>query len=359
MNLKNKKLLIITSLITLLPIPVGLLLWNKFPETMAIHWGVTGQADGFASVPFAVFAPSLMMLLTHWFLILVTSFDKGNKNRNKKIQAIVLWTIPVVCNLSCCGIYALALGVKFSPILWTMVPLGLLFALIGNYLPKTRMNYTIGIKVAWAYTSDENWNATHRFAGKLWVIGGILMALSGFLPHLWAIGAMFCVIAVLCILPIIYSWRFYAKEKAEGKDVSVRSFKSNKKVMKFSAAFLVLIAVFIAWTLFYGDITYDFHEDHLLVDSNMYTGYVIRYEQIESVEYREGNVAGLRVGGFGSFRLLMGYFQNEELGTHQRYTYYDPESCIVVKTNRTAVVLSGETAEETKAVYETLLAKIS
>ena len=359
MNLKNKKLLIMTSLITLLPIPLGLLLWNKFPETMAIHWGVTGQADGFASTPFAVFLPPLVMFLTHWFLILVTSFDNGNKNRNKKIQAIVLWTIPVICNLSCCGIYALALGVEFSPILWTMVPMGLLFAIIGNYMPKTRMNYTIGIKVAWTYTSDENWNATHRFAGKLWVIGGILMALGGFLPYLWAIGVMFGVIAVVCILPIIYSWRFYKKEKAEGKDVSVRSFISNKKVMKFSAAFLVLIAVFIAWTLFYGDITYDFHEDHLLVDSNMYTGYVIRYEQIESVEYREGNVAGLRVGGFGSFRLLMGYFQNEELGTHQRYTYYDPESCIVVKTDRTTVVLSGETAEETKAVYETLLAKIS
>ena len=359
MNLKNKKLLIITSLVTLLPIPVGLLLWNQFPETMAIHWGVTGQADGFASTPFAVFAPPLVMLLTHWFIILVTSFDKGNKNRNQKIQSIVLWTIPVVCNLSCCGIYALALGVEFSPVLWTMVPMGLLFALIGNYMPKTRMNYTIGIRVAWTYTSDENWNATHRFAGKLWVIGGILMALSGFLPHLWAIGAMFGVIAVLCILPIIYSWRFYKKEKAEGKDVSIRAFKSNKKLMKLSVIFLTLITVFIVWTLFYGDITYDFQEDRLLVDSNMYTGYVIRYDQIEALEYREGNAPGLRVGGFGSFRLLMGYFQNEEFGTYQRYTYYDSDAHIVATVRGKAVVLGAETAEETKAVYETLLAKIS
>ena len=359
MNLKNKKLLIITSLITLLPIPVGLLLWNQFPETMAVHWGVTGQPDGFSSVPLAVFLPPLIMFLTHWFLILVTSFDKGNKNRNRKIQAIVLWTIPVVCNLSCCGIYALALGVEFSPILWTMVPMGLLFALIGNYMPKTRMNYTIGIKVAWAYTSDENWNATHRFAGKLWVIGGILMALGGLLPHLWALGVMFGVIAVVCILPIIYSWRFYEKEKAGGKDVSIRSTKLSKKIMVFSGIFLGLTAVFIAWTLFYGDITYDFKEDRLVVDSNMYTGYLIQYESIETVEYREGNVPGLRVGGFGSFRLLMGYFQNEELGTHQRYTYYDPESCIIVKTDRTAVVLSCKTAAETAELYETLLAKIN
>ena len=61
MTPKNKKLIIITSLLTLLPIPVGLLLWNKFPETMAIHWGITGQADGFASVPTAVFLMPLIM----------------------------------------------------------------------------------------------------------------------------------------------------------------------------------------------------------------------------------------------------------------------------------------------------------
>ena len=359
MTLKNKKLLILTSLITLLPIPVGLILWNQFPETMAIHWGIIGQADGFASVPFAVFVPPLCMLLGHWGCIFFTSLDKGNKDRNKKMQSIVLWVIPLVCNMSCCGIYALALGLEFSPILWTMVPMGLLFALIGNYMPKTRMNYTIGIKVVWAYTSEENWNATHRFAGKIWVIGGILMALGGFLPHLWAISIMLGVTAVLCILPILYSWRFYKKEKAEGKNISTRSTKPSKKVMIFSGMALGLVTVFIAWTLFYGDIIYDFQEDRLLVDSNMYTGYVIRYEQIEALEYREGNVPGLRVGGFGSFRLLMGFFQNEEFGTHQRYTYYDPESCIVVKTDRQTIVLSCKTAEETQALYNTLLSKIN
>ena len=357
MILKNKKLLIITSLLTLLPIPVGLLLWNRFPETMAIHWGISGQPDGYASVPFAVFVPPLCMLLGHWVCIFFTSLDKGNKNRNQKMQSIVLWVIPVICNLSCCGIYALALGLEFSPIGWTMVPMGILFAIIGNYLPKTKMNYTIGIKVSWAYSSEENWAATHRFAGKVWVIGGIVMALSGFFPYLWAMGMMFGGIAVLCILPIVYSWRFYRKELAEGKDVTIRRSKSDKKIMKVSAVFLVLLTVFVVWILFFGDITYDFQEDWLKVDSNMYTGYILRYTEIEDVEYREGKVPGLRVGGFGSFRLLMGYFENEEFGTHVRYTYYDPDSCIIVRTDRQTVVLSGETADETRLLYETLSGK--
>lgn len=357
MTLKNKKLLIITSLITLLPIPVGLILWNQFPETMAIHWGVTGQADGFSSIPTAVFLPPLLMLLTHLFCVLVCCLDPGNKNRNQKILHIVLWTVPVICNLSCCGIYALSLGIEFSPVMWTVVPMGLLFALIGNYMPKTRMNSTVGIKVPWAYTSEENWNATHRLAGKLWVIGGILIALCGFLPNGWAIGVMFVLLIPMCVIPIVYSWRFYEKEKANGKDFKAGHSSVDKKILKFSLVFLILITVFILFVLFAGDIHYAFNEDHLLVDSNIYTDYIIRYEAIQDVEYREGNVPGLRVGGFGSFRLLMGYFQNDEFGTYIRYTYYDPEGCVVIKTDRQAIVLSGETTEETLALYNTLLTK--
>ena len=41
-------------------------------------------------------------------------------------------------------------------------------------------------------------------------------------------------------------------------------------------------------------------------------------------ELREGNVDGTRIGGFGSFRLLLGFFENEEFGTYTRYTYYKP-----------------------------------
>ena len=358
MTPKNKKLIIITSLLTLLPIPVGLLLWNKFPETMAIHWGVTGQADGFASVPTAVFLIPLIMLLTHLFCVLICSLDPGNKNRNQKIMHIVLWTVPVICNLSCCGIYALALGVEFSPVLWTTVPMGLLFALIGNYMPKTRMNSTVGIKVPWTYTSEENWNATHRLAGKLWVVGGILMALGGFLPNGWAIAVMFGLILPMTIIPIVYSWRFYEKEKMQGTDIKAGYSSIDKKILKGSLIFLILTLVFVFFVLFYGDIHYVFQEDYLFVDTNMYTDYVLRYDSIENIEYREGKVSGLRVGGFGSFRLLMGFFENEEFGIHTRYTYYKPESCIVLTVRGKAVVLSGKTAEETRTIYETLLSKI-
>ena len=355
MILKNKKLLVITSLLTLLPIPVGLLLWDRFPATMAIHFGFTGQADGFASVPFAVFVLPLCLLLGHWVCIFFTALDKGNKNRNQKLQKIVLWVIPLIGNLSCLGIYALSLGWKFSPVAWTMVPMGILFAVIGNYLPKTRMNATMGIKVWWAYTSEENWNATHRFAGKIWMAGGIVIALCALLPHRLAVAVMLIGFLALIILPIRFSWQFYKKEKAAGKELNTQWKAMHPKTRKFSIAAAILLTVFLSVVLFYGDIHYVFYEDMLFVDSNMYTDFTLRYDTIESVEFREGNVPGLRVGGYGSFRLLMGFFENEEFGTYTRYTYYNPEACVVVTTDGKTVVLSGKTYAETQKLYQQLL----
>ena len=355
MILKNKKLLTVTSLLTLLPIPVGLLLWNRFPETMTIHWGVTGQADGFASVPFAVFAPPLMLLAVHWLCILATALDKGNKNRNQKLQNIVLWVVPLIGNLSCLGIYALSLGWKFSPVAWTMLPMGILFAVIGNYLPKTRMNYTMGIKVWWAYTSEENWNATHRFAGKVWVIGGIAVALCALLPHRLAVTVMLASFLILVILPIDYSRRYYKKELAEGKELNTQWKSRDKKSKRITVIALILLTVFLCIVLFCGRIEYIFSENRLFVDTNMYTDYTIRYETIDAVEFREGNVPGLRVGGYGSFRLLMGFFENEEFGTYTRYTYYKPEACVVITSGDKIIVLSGKTYEETEKLYLNLL----
>lgn len=349
-----KKSLILTSLLTLLPIPVGLLLWNRFPETMAVHWGITGEVDGYTSPGFMVFGFPLLMLAFHWLCVFFTALDKGNHGRNQKMFRVVLWTIPIISNLSLLGLYAFALDVEFSPVAWTVIPMGLLFAVIGNYLPKTRMNSTMGIKVPWAYSSEANWNATHRFAGKLWMAGGLLIALGGLLPHLWAITIMVVLLVALCVIPDVYSYRFYKREKAEGKVQSTGYSATDKKILKGTGIFLVVFTVFLLFVLFYGDITYSFREDYLFVDTNMYSDYIVYYDTIDHVEFREGNVEGLRVGGYGSFRLLMGYFENDEFGTYTRYTYCKPDACVVLTKGEKKIVLSGETYEETQALYQQL-----
>ena len=335
------KTLIITSLLILLPIPAGLLMWDNFP------------ADMMPSRFMTVCLPPLSILAGHWLCALITSLDSGNKNRNRKVQTLVLWIMPVI-SWFCSGLmYALYLGLEVSAAGWTLGLMGVIFTAIGNYLPKTKMNHTIGIKVSWAYSSEENWNATHRFAGKVWVIGGIVMLLGIFLPESAAIALMFLDMAVLCILPTVYSWRFWKKQKAEGAELKAAQ-TMNPKLTKALMIFLVVILIFTLSIMFSGDLKYTFSDASFTIEADWYSDLTIRYDSIEAIEYREEAVPGVRVGGFGSFRLLMGYFRNEEFGTHIRYTYYKPDACIILTTQRQTFVLSGKDAVQTRELFRHL-----
>lgn len=351
---KYKKTLFFSSLFTLLPVAVGLLLWDKLPERFATHWGIDGQPDGWSSLPFAVFFPPLLMLAVQWLCVWVTAKDPGNKDRNVKPQKLVLWIIPLLSNLVCGTMYALALGMEFDMEQFMMVFMGLLFVFIGNYLPKCKMNSTIGIKVPWAYTSEENWNATHRFGGRVWVVGGFVIALCAFLPGDFGVYLMLAAILVLAFIPMVYSWQFYRKQKARG-DALIPLPKLATKGSKASLIFVALILIGVAVILFSGTIEVRFGEDAFTVEATYHDNLTVEYAAIDSIEYREGNVDGLRTFGFGSLRLLLGTFENKEFGTYTRYTYTNPEGCIVLTAGDRILVLSGKDAAETQAIYENLL----
>ena len=213
---ENKRNLLISSAVILLPVVFGLIFWDKLPEQMATHWGFDGQADGWSSRGFTVFALPLLMLALHWLCAFVTSRDPKNQGQNKKVFGIVLWIAPVVALFANGMTYAVALGKEFQPILFTNLLLGTVFVIVGNYLPKCRQNYTIGIKVKWTLENEENWNATHRIGGKLWVIGGLVLMACVFLPETIAPWVMVVSIVALSVVPILYSYRYHKKQVRDG-----------------------------------------------------------------------------------------------------------------------------------------------
>lgn len=207
---KNLPLLIITSIIILLPVCVGLILWNSLPEQIAIHWNVQGVADGFAGKTTAVFALPCFLLAMHWICTLVTSADPKVKNVQGKPLTLVLWICPVISLVICSIVYAVAMGYNISIEIIMPMVMGVLFVLIGNYMPKCKQNHTIGIKIPWTLDDSENWNKTHRFAGIVWVIGGlVIIALS----LLRSVVVFFTLTVLMALLPVIYSYCIYRKNK--------------------------------------------------------------------------------------------------------------------------------------------------
>ena len=96
--------------------------------------------------------------------------------------------------------------------------LGVVFILTGNYMPKCKQNYTIGIKVVWTLNDEENWYRTHRFAGRLWVIGGVVVLVTVLLPMESFLYALFPLVTIMALAPILYSYLYDRKQqKAEQK----------------------------------------------------------------------------------------------------------------------------------------------
>ena len=200
---KNLKVLIITSIIILLPMLAGLILWNRLPEQVPFHWNAAGEIDGWASKPVAVFVPSAAMLALQWLCVLVTSTDPKQQNHPKKVVHLVLWLIPLLTVVLSAFVYASALGGNVRVEVLMPILLGVIFIAIGNYMPKCKQNYTIGIKIPWTLASEENWNRTHRLSGWIWVGGGIVMMLTGFFNAFWV---TMVVVAVMVLVPFIYSY---------------------------------------------------------------------------------------------------------------------------------------------------------
>ena len=205
---KNLKVLIITSVILLLPILAGLILWNQLPEQMPTHWNAAGEVDGWSGKAFAVFGLPLIMVAAQWLCMLGTAADPKKNNHSEKVLHLVLWIIPVLSVVLHAVTYATALGHAVPMEVVMPILIGLIFTIIGNYMPKCKQNYTIGIKIPWTLDNEENWNRTHRFAGWLWTFCGIAIMCTGFFGGIW----VFLPITLLMVLaPIIFSYVLHRK----------------------------------------------------------------------------------------------------------------------------------------------------
>ena len=208
--MKNSKWeLLLTSLVCLLPLFAGAALYPRLPETMATHWDFSGNANGWSSRAATVFGLPLFILALHLVCFYAESRET-KKNTNPVLRTVLLWFCPAVSLLG--GAVTLGTGLGYEMHISTVVPVfvGLLFLILGNYLPKIRQNRTMGIRLPWTLASGENWNRTHRLAGFLWVAGGLLLILLTLLGlgNVWVYAA---VTAAMVLIPGFYSWELHRK----------------------------------------------------------------------------------------------------------------------------------------------------
>ncbi len=207
---KNNKTLILTTLLCLLPILLGLALYDRLPEQIAVHWNSAGEPDSYFPKLAAVLGLPGLFAGISLFVNFTLSRDPKAQQQSEVLRNIGLWFIPFLSLLLVPITLFIAMGAQIP--IGTIAPLllGLFLVVTGTYLPKCRQNYTVGIKLPWTLHSEENWNRTHRMAGVLWIAGGFIIAAASLLRVTW-LPITVLIALVLVFVPFVYSYLLYKK----------------------------------------------------------------------------------------------------------------------------------------------------
>lgn len=213
--MSTKTTVIISTVLILLVILAGVILWSRLPDPMASHWNEADQVDGYMGKLWGTFmVPAMMIGLTLLFLA-IPSIDPLKKN----IADFRGWfnMFIVLFNLFMAFVHGLTLawnlghtGLRMSV---AMVPtIGLLFILIGLFMRKAKRNYFIGIRTPWTLANDTVWEKTHKLGGKLYITAGVLTMLSLLFPEKAIVILMVSILGA-SFISILYSYLVFRQEE--------------------------------------------------------------------------------------------------------------------------------------------------
>ena len=298
---------------------------------------------------------NVFFVVTDCILVTIIFYDNRNRQQSSKVIGMVIWMIPVTALIYNGMARLISMDTNSENLFMAVIYFGtgLLFMIIGNYLPKVKQNNTIGIRVVWTLQDEENWSATHRFSGKLWVASGVLCMLCGLFGESIAALVLYIVsIMAAAIVSILYSYLFYKKKMAAGEKLKIQY---NKKTIVS-----VFVVIFTIWTLFWGGIDISFHDNDFTVEAQGWSDYTVDYEQIDSISYKENlfqNGNDRRTNGMGNLKYGMVNIRNDIYGDYIRYTHACCHSYVVMDIGGKILVVNGADESETKKIYDTLREK--
>ena len=352
---ENKIKIALSLLITLLPMIVGLCFWNKLSEGYEIAMR-SMKILGVLVIPISMFVMNVCA-------ILYTNYETKKAYQNKKVVAMVLFIIPILSVFVSTVFYSILLGRDISIQFLTAIAMGTMFIITGNYMPKSKQNRTIGIKIRWTLANEDNWNYTHRLAGKIYFFTGFAVLFVGFLPIKLFFILFIAIILTVVLVPVICSYLYYKNNVKSGKqsqdDYCFVKSVTDKKIAIVVSILVALILIGCVFLLFTGTVETILQDDSLEIKATYSSNETIPYTDIDTIEYRTDSDVGMRVMGFASPKLLLGTFRNDEFGTYTRFSYNKCDDDIIITVGNRKIAINAENEEQTRALYEALLEKIN
>ncbi len=204
----------ILLMLVILPILFMALQWESLPNKMVKGYNLLGEPTGHMNKLSMLYTVGLCTILSYLLLLLIPKIDPRKRIQEmgskyfslRLIFQLLIGTILII-------VVKASLNDQFEPIKYIYAFVLVFMIFLGNYLQSIKPNYFIGIRTPWALESESNWNCTHRWTGRLWIVGSIILSVTN-----WLIPTAFPILiglGLLIITPVIYSFIYYKSNSKE------------------------------------------------------------------------------------------------------------------------------------------------
>ena len=214
-----KKNCIIISAICVINLIATIIFIIRLPDTVPTHFDFNMVCDGIGSRWSGIIA-SAILCITVPLLIIGEGHGKNASVNSKPMLIVLYFTTFLIVTVNWLVLMMMESGVGIGEKInmefgWIVLfLLGFMLLIIGNYMPTVRHNYTLGIRLPWTLKNEKCWNLTHRLAGKLHVLGGILTLATAMAVKILDINYsiafivyLVLIIPVTILIPTVYAYQ--------------------------------------------------------------------------------------------------------------------------------------------------------
>ena len=198
------------------PLAYAAYVYPSLPDTIPTHFNISGEADAYGGKDSIFLGPGIMAVVGIFVFILLSNIKSFDPKRYKAdddnlYKKFALFTVAFLSMISFIIVFSasnhsITIGKLLLP------ALGIAFAGFGWYMPKIHQNYFAGFKLPWTLENEDNWNETHKLAGKIWIYGGAAQAIAAILlPNVAGFITFFGITFIMVIIPTVFSYRMFKR----------------------------------------------------------------------------------------------------------------------------------------------------
>lgn len=221
---KNKLIDSIVFLLVSLPFIYLAYIYHQLPESVPTHFDIHGKADDFSEKSSLWLIVGILSATSLFIFYLLKFLPKIDPKKNARFGTPIFIKIGIAVSFLLFFLnIMIILSAQSGAIEWTKslpIIIGLFFAFMGNIMHSLKPNYFAGIRTPWTLESEETWRETHRLAGKLWFVGGLLIALCGLIfPFNISMIILICITVIMAFWPMIFSYTYFKKMQKREKSI--------------------------------------------------------------------------------------------------------------------------------------------